>query len=562
MNAQSPLLPYLEWMSKHFDTEDLQQLCHDLGIPYDDLSGATKPARIRSLLGYCQRRGRERDLADACLKARPDVPPWAGAPALVPPAAIPSPPGTPEFLAFANRRNELEIPGRYAEPRHLIYAPSGYGKSRLLSELKRRFEERRWLAACVSLQQHPTLPDVAREIARQVGVHPVLNADKPDELGRRLGVAIRNECGGRFSAGREDERAQGVALLIDIDQSPVGKLKMADQVVNGLARGMENALGAIPQMKALHNSFRVILAGRCAAQRYRNQFQRVHALAPLDYDAVRQTIDESPLGDRRSLDQLTAHVMFHTGGHPGCISHFLSLYNSLGLLPDAFVRQQGRALWDQAVRPAIDDVCAGIDARYLPRLEELSIFRRFDTGVLRDLIRRRKLPYLNEDNLAQELIGTHLVRWDAPDQRYLEDGITRRLLVLKQAHTAPGDLARRCEDAQSVCAARLSKPATQQPHMWAIEFMFQFLQRHIGGIDTLEQRARIADRFFSQTAPEAFRRLLAVKARDAHGEYRSLRARLDTDWEFRLTVNYFLRERRYSEAPYRRLFQVIERAFS
>jgi hypothetical protein len=560
MDIRPPELPPLEWLSKHFNAEDLQLLCGDLHINYEDLAGATKAARIRSLLDYCLRHGREKDLVDACLKERPNVPPWN------PPAPAPAPapsPAAPDFLAFANRKNELEIPRRYAEPRHLIYAPAGYGKTRLLSELKSRFVERKWLTACVSLQQNPTLAAIAGEIARQYGIHPVLNTDKADELGRRLGVAIRDECAPRFRAAREDERAQGVALLIDIDQSPVGKLKTTDLVVNGLARGMETALGAIPEMKALHNSFRLVLAGRCVAQRYKAQFSRVHALAPLDYDAVRQTIDESPLRDRRNLDRLTAHVMFHTGGHPGCISHFLNLYNSLGMLPDPFVRQHALALWDQAVRPAIDDVCAGIDPKWLPLLEELSIFRRFDTVVLRDLIKRLRLPYRNEDNLAQELTGTHIVHWDAPDQRYLEDGITRRLLVLKQARAAPpGDLARRCEYAQSVCAARLSKPATQGPHLWAIEFMFQFLQRHIGGIATPEQRARIADRLFSQAAPEAIRRLLAVKARDGREEYRSLRARLEEDWEFRLTVNYFLRERRYNEAPYRMLLRVIEQAFS
>jgi len=60
-------------VAEYFNLNDLQNLCWDLGIPYEELGGDKLSAKVRGLLGICWRNGRIADLLAYCRKERPHV---------------------------------------------------------------------------------------------------------------------------------------------------------------------------------------------------------------------------------------------------------------------------------------------------------------------------------------------------------------------------------------------------------------------------------------------------------------------------------------------------------
>lgn len=57
----------------YFDLAELQTLCYDLGIPFDDLSGATKTNKIEDLIGRFERNGDRQRLIAYCRAKRPNT---------------------------------------------------------------------------------------------------------------------------------------------------------------------------------------------------------------------------------------------------------------------------------------------------------------------------------------------------------------------------------------------------------------------------------------------------------------------------------------------------------
>lgn len=60
-----------ELLIRHFNTSELQDLCFDLGIPYESLSGQNFPDKVRELLAFAQRDDLTGELFDMCRRLRP-----------------------------------------------------------------------------------------------------------------------------------------------------------------------------------------------------------------------------------------------------------------------------------------------------------------------------------------------------------------------------------------------------------------------------------------------------------------------------------------------------------
>ena len=58
----------------YFDETDIQTLCFDLGIDYDDLPGGAKSVKILELIEHLARLGKIPELIDQCSQYRPNVP--------------------------------------------------------------------------------------------------------------------------------------------------------------------------------------------------------------------------------------------------------------------------------------------------------------------------------------------------------------------------------------------------------------------------------------------------------------------------------------------------------
>jgi hypothetical protein len=60
-------------LCKHFNEEELRQLCFDLGVDDEDVPGSTKSGKARELIAYLERRDRIDELLTLCRKQRPSV---------------------------------------------------------------------------------------------------------------------------------------------------------------------------------------------------------------------------------------------------------------------------------------------------------------------------------------------------------------------------------------------------------------------------------------------------------------------------------------------------------
>jgi hypothetical protein len=70
---QSPAAQLRASLAENFSSEDLQLLCYDLQIDYDDLAGDSKAAKIVSLLELLGRTNRITQLIDRCAQLRPAI---------------------------------------------------------------------------------------------------------------------------------------------------------------------------------------------------------------------------------------------------------------------------------------------------------------------------------------------------------------------------------------------------------------------------------------------------------------------------------------------------------
>lgn len=60
-------------MAVLFSLDELHQICFDLGVPFDGLSGETIQDKARALYLYMERRGDLHRLVDACQQERPSA---------------------------------------------------------------------------------------------------------------------------------------------------------------------------------------------------------------------------------------------------------------------------------------------------------------------------------------------------------------------------------------------------------------------------------------------------------------------------------------------------------
>lgn len=64
--------PLREGMIEAFGFEDIRVICVNMNIDYESIEGSTKPSKILDLIEYCGRRDRLVELAQECVKLRPN----------------------------------------------------------------------------------------------------------------------------------------------------------------------------------------------------------------------------------------------------------------------------------------------------------------------------------------------------------------------------------------------------------------------------------------------------------------------------------------------------------
>jgi hypothetical protein len=455
-------------------------------------------------------------------------------------------------LKFVNRLDEIgQITSSYAPPYYLVDAPAGYGKTRLLLESKHWFETQSWRCAYVEVNENDSLSTVTDKLARELSVD-FAQTDPFLSLGNRLGGAILRNW---------DTSRKSLVLFIDMTKKPC--LPTFAELIQRFIFDMENTL---KEHLSLEPLFRVIIAGRYIAAQYEELEspkipRAVLSLGTFDFNVVKLSI--AKYLDRPDVDDLSAHLVYLTGGHPGCVAHILEMYRKQAWNIDDLLKFEQR-IWDgdsyigqgikDVIREVVNEIPSSSDFRNL--IIQLSIFRYLDTVSLRHFLEQSSTTLTDASAFADQLTATYLFR---RHKRWISDDIARRLLVLWLRHDPTYQFGQLCEDAKAWCISRLSDPRQPEREVWFVEYLFQCLQCYARAILTVENRKRISSTFWKENVLIALQTYFGIETYDdIDVEKGVLIDRIKDDWEFKFTVNYYLRENCYLEQPYYELQQFIK----
>jgi hypothetical protein len=371
--------------------------------------------------------------------------------------------------------------------------------------------------------------------------------------GARLGSALN-----RYWQNVDNQKQKGIVFLIDVE--PAAPEKVVQSIQEELIPQVSEALKTLSFFEQKHNPFRVVIAGRYLASTDATvpaYPAHVMRLSTFTYKIVRDSARQYLDGFKHDvIDNLVAHLIYLTGGHPGCIAEVLQLYRQTGMPPDMFMRHHADQMWMEVVSQYTDDIY-GTVRKYGGVLHKLSLFRYMDYAVLQTFVERYDLD-MDAYALSDLLTGAYLLNWDG---RFLTDDIIRRLLAINLRYEDADTFAAYSEQAQETYKHHITNPMTLGPDRWAIEYLFHVLHKHACSINNNPDfRQALARTFFEQEVPQTLELLVEgrnIPRRQWRAEKEAVSRALKEDWEFQFTINYYLRNTHYSAEPYQKLQQQI-----
>jgi hypothetical protein len=471
-------------------------------------------------------------------------------------------------IPFTNRENEInQLTSEFAPAYYLVDAPTGYGKTALLEVLEKRLKIENWVCARVSFQENDKVGNIANAFAKSFGLKLPQDQNQDYYLqGSLLGNALYKKFKPQI---QQNTFGKGVILLIDLDKKP--SMPFVQELLQVIA-DVRGYLKRLNYFEYGQNKFRVVLTGRniAAQSEIRNsEFPfSVLRLSPFSYSVIQEAVRNyhSKAESEWSIKDLSAHLFYMTGGHPGCIIKILNR-KDLQVLSGRLPYEQDEQIWKEVVKRKFLDISDGLykDSIELKNFStDFGILRILDYFILRHMLMPLKDKIQKDEyQLADLLTSTYLLDWKG---RVLQDDIARRLLAIGLRHEDK-DYSKRCKNARDICANRLAQHNTQMPERWFIEYLFQSLQLHGKEIFDRDQRRKIREDFFNIDLIVAWKILVdnhLTKPCEAIAEKSAFDQSFEDDWEFRFTINYYLREDKYVDSgdhPYNQLRNKIDDFF-
>lgn len=456
----------------------------------------------------------------------------------------------PTDINFVNRNNELEQAcGLDAKPYILYDAPSGFGKTELLKAISLRHFRNDWLS--IGVIEIPEGISSARELikiiferagyAEQYFPHLTIEA---------AGVALATLLRERIN----NSHFSGIVLLVDnIERLPKSEI---NTFINKFLNTIKSMLYKI--------NLRICLAGRYIESAWdwsTDEFEEfiVTPLTPFRFRYVKETV-RILLPSLKGPETLAAHLMYMTGGHPGCMAQIIKKIDPTQQVEE--ILQNNYDSFKEIVQNVASETRNAIPAHLQNVFDTLSIFRRYNIRLLQLIKGKGVLEYSgNVLRLEEELTATKLVnRWGG----FIQDEIVRRLLVMRLHWEEPKRFIDLCTLATQIYKQHL-QTAISQPEQIALEGLYQELQAgYYQGDKTLQARKSLSALFFDEKGIlYLYLKELAAKSDpDAIANFKKLLQNEDINWEFQFAMNFYLRETQYCNDPYEKFCNQVSDIFA
>jgi hypothetical protein len=447
-------------------------------------------------------------------------------------------------INFVNRNSERKrASATHATAYTLLDAPAGYGKTELLRAIEQDYFGLNWLCVCIDVPDDDrSAMGIIGELAKHTALPPdfFARSDSISEAGIKLSTALYS----RLSS----LDAPGLVVLIDnaerLPEDQIGPF-------------LNDCLGAISRNLEL----RVCCAGRYIKSSWIRQaskagprFSRI-PLTPFRFRYVEDTV-RSLFPGQNELALRAAHLMYMTGGHPGCMAEILERMDFVQPVEEHFREHQDE--YREIVLKAIAEIGRPIPAHLQNVFDDLSVFRCYDYRLLQQMLASVSLDYDGQANsLERELTATSLVRRKS---NFVRDEIVRRLLAIRMYWKKPRRFLELCAAARDIYRQDLDTPTGQEATI-ALEWLFQELQlRYHQSEQGPKERAALREAFFAddgllQQALEILR--AGARWYDSSQNLLTQLEGEDEDWEFRFFLNYFLRTDRYKQEPFETMLHSV-----
>ncbi len=357
-------------------------------------------------------------------------------------------------VVFVNRDNELgKLVDSYESPPKsrlfIVEAPTGYGKTHLLTRAKREFEEQGWLVCSVDLSQNT-------KASRDKGAFVQAVRDSlPDSL-RVRPLPIEETEAIASLLGTLAEQSKPLVLLVDSAERIKDKdfIKwFYDKFVDQLGQAIMGRDGR----------FRAIISGRYIAQYWARSDAKygvspVHTkplrLEPFGLDIVMETVrkmdaerasTETSLtngpGSSLNSDALTRiaeGVQMICAGHPrSMVSLLQEVRAEQKLTPYPTYFQENReALFKRHVEPVCRDILLEIPEELAIIFPYLALFRCFNNDVIKFVLEWMREHRINSqadpmksETILRQLTNIGLIVWNR-EKHFFTDDVARRIICL------------------------------------------------------------------------------------------------------------------------------------
>ena len=390
------------------------------------------------------------------------------------------------FIPFINRRAEWEGVVLYPEGSYYLFdGPSGCGKTALLQKIRGEFVLRSWVCALISIREQETILNVANQICNVLDIHLQLKQENSRQMGFEIGRAFASQS----------KNHQGLALLFDYKSLDKPLMNLLQELIDEIIPGIWNGLQKNSRFfNTTANSYRVVVAGQEIISRtlqYKtiNHYYRVK-LAPFTYNIVRE-ICHSYLSSysNQEIDQISAHIMFYSAGYPRSIVRLLELFHSSNnSSSDIFLSVVQSKVLERIREQESERVYLSFNREWRQVFEKLSIFRRLDYSIIRQLIDTKYISVgreLDAFELVQNLLRQNLILRN--NYRHFEDIYRQQFFWHFYLGVSSTSFDQCCEIAYELCLQHIKKDK-ELNFYWAVECLFIFLISMTSQIQDKRQR--------------------------------------------------------------------------